>query len=163
MLLKHMERKVMNVEKKLENLGLSLPKPPKPVAAYIPAVKTGNLIFVSGQIPVVEGKLKYKGKVGRNLSVEEGYEAAKICVLNALSIIKDMIGSLDKVKRIVRVVGYVNCSDDFEEPHKVVNGASELLVKIFGEKGRHARLALGSNTLPLGAAIELEMIVEVEE
>ena len=93
MLLKHMERKVMNVEKKLENLGLSLPKPPKPVAAYIPAVKTGNLIFISGQIPVVKGKLKYKGKVGRDLSVEEGYEAARICVLNALSIIKDMIGS----------------------------------------------------------------------
>jgi enamine deaminase RidA (YjgF/YER057c/UK114 family) len=153
----------MSVEEKLKAMGLSLPKPPKPVAAYIPAVKTGNLIFISGQIPVVNGELKYKGKVGQGLSIEDGYEAAKICVLNALSIVKDMVGSLDKVKRIVRVVGYVNCSDDFEEPHKVVNGASELLVEIFGEKGRHARLALGTNTLPLGATIELEMIVEVEE
>ncbi|MHA1723188.1 MAG: RidA family protein [Candidatus Baldrarchaeia archaeon] len=153
----------MSVEKKLESLGLSLPKPPKPVAAYIPAVKTGNVIFISGQIPVVEGKVRYKGKVGQDISVEEGYEAAKICALNALSIIKDIVGSLDKVKRIVRIVGYVNCTEDFEEPHKVVNGASEFLVKIFGEKGRHARLALGSNALPLGAAIELEMIVEVEE
>ena len=154
---------MMSIEKKLESLGISLPKPPKPVAAYIPAVKTGNLIFVSGQIPVVEGKLKYKGKVGRDLSVEEGYEAAKICLLNALSIIKGIVGSLDKVERVVRIVGYVNCTEDFEEPHKVVNGASELLVEIFGDKGRHTRLALGSNTLPLGAAIELEMIVEVEE
>ena len=153
----------MSVEEKLKAMGLSLPKPPKPVAAYIPAVKTGNLIFISGQIPVVNGELKYKGKVGKDLSIEDGYEAAKICVLNALSIVKGMTGSLDKVKRIVRVVGYVNCSDNFEEPHKVVNGASELLVEIFGEKGRHARLALGTNTLPLGAAIELEMIVEVEE
>jgi len=153
----------MSVEEKLKAMGLSLPKPPKPVAAYIPAVKTGNLIFISGQIPVVNGELKYKGKVGKDLGIEDGYEAAKICVLNALSIVKGMTGSLDKVKRIVRVVGYVNCSDNFEEPHKVVNGASELLVEIFGEKGRHARLALGTNTLPLGAAIELEMIVEVEE
>ena len=153
----------MSVEEKLKAMGLSLPKPPKPVAAYIPAVKTGNLIFISGQIPVVNGELKYKGKVGKDLSIEDGYEAAKICVLNALSIVKGMTGSLDKVKRIVRVVGYVNCSDNFEEPHKVVNGASELLVEIFDERGRHARLALGTNTLPLGAAIELEMIVEVEE
>lgn len=152
----------MSVEEKLKALGLSLPKPPKPVAAYIPAVKTGNLIFVSGQIPVVNGELKFKGKVGQDLSVEEGYEAAKICVLNALSIVKDLVGSLDKVKQIVRVVGYVNCSDDFKEPHKVVNGASELLVEIFGEKGKHARLALGTNILPLGATIELELIVEVE-
>ncbi|MHA1595549.1 MAG: RidA family protein [Candidatus Baldrarchaeia archaeon] len=153
----------MGAEEKLAKLGIRLPEPPKPVAAYVPAVRVGNLIFVSGQIPMEQGELKFKGKVGKDLNVEQGYEAARLCAINALSIIKGLVGSLNKVKRVVRVTGYVNSADGFSEQHKVLNGASEFLREIFGEKGLHSRVAVGVSGLPLDAAVEVEMIVEVED
>ena len=150
------------IEEKLANMGIELPEPPKPAGAYVPSVRVQNLIFVAGQIPSVKGVLKYKGKVGSNLTIEDGYQAARICALNALSILKSELGSLDKVAGIVRVAGFVNCNNDFVDQPKVVNGASDLLMAVFGEQGRHARIAIGTNTLPLGAAIEVEFLAEVK-
>ncbi|WP_066632609.1 RidA family protein [Desulfolucanica intricata] len=152
----------MSVEEKIKTLGLSIPQAPKPVAAYIPAVKTGDYIYTSGQLPLVEGELKYKGKLGRDLSVEEGYEAAKICALNCLGIIKSMVESLDDIEKIVKLTGFVNSSEGFTEQPKVINGASLLLAQIFGDKGTHARSAVGVSELPLGAAVEVEIIVKVK-
>lgn len=151
----------MSYEAKIKELGLTLPEAPKPVAAYIPAVKSGNYVFTSGQIPFLNGELKYKGKLGKELTVEEGYEAAKLCALNCLSVIKSVIGDLDKIERIVRVGGFVNSVPEFSDQPKVINGASELLGQIFGEKGKHARAAVGSINLPINAAVEVEMLVEV--
>lgn len=153
----------MSYEAKIKELGLTLPEAPKPVAAYIPAVKSGNYVFTSGQIPFLNGELKYKGKLGKELTVEEGYEAAKLCALNCLSVIKSVIGDLDKIERIVRVGGFVNSVPEFSDQPKVINGASELLGQIFGEKGKHARAAVGSINLPINAAVEVEMLVEVRD
>jgi len=147
------------VEARLKELGLTLPSPPRPVAAYVPAIRTGNLIFVSGQLPVRDGEL-VKGRVGADLTVEEGYEAARLCVLNALAQVKAELGSLDRVERVVKLVGWVSSAPDFDQQPKVINGASELLEAIFGEKGRHARSAVSAHILPLGAAVEIELIVE---
>ncbi len=152
----------MSIEKKLKEMGLELPAAPKPVAAYVPAVKVGDYVYTSGQIPFVNGELVFKGKVGKDLDESQGYEAAKVCVLNCLSVIKAQIGSLDNIEQVVKVVGFVNSADGFTMQPKVINGASELLGALFGEKGQHARSAVGVNELPLSAACEVEMIVKVK-
>jgi enamine deaminase RidA (YjgF/YER057c/UK114 family) len=152
----------MSPEENLAKLGLSLPAPVKPVAAYVPTVRTGNLVFVAGQIPMVEGKLAKTGRLGEGVSLEEGQQLARQCVLNGLAALKAEIGDLRKVKRVVRVGAFVACTDAFADQPKVANGGSELLQQVFGEKGRHARAAVGTNALPLGAPVEIELLVEVE-
>lgn len=155
----------MGVEQKLAELNLALPPAPTPVANYVPAVQVGNFLFVSGHGPGVfkNGKLEYiRGKLGKDMTVEQGYEAAKQVTLNILQSIKGAIGDLDKVRRIVKVLGFVNCTDDFPDQPKVINGASDLLGALYGERGRHARSAVGMNQLPFGIAVEIEMVVEVE-
>lgn len=153
----------MSYEAKLKEMGLELPEAPKPVAAYVPAVKINGFVYTSGQIPFVNGELKYKGKVGGGVSEADGYEAAKVCALNCLSVVKAQIGSLDKIERVVKVVGFVNSAAGFNMQPKVVNGASELIGQIFGDAGQHARSAVGVNELPLDSAVEVEMIVKVKE
>lgn len=151
----------MDFEKKLQSLGLTLPSPPKPVATYVPVVRSGNLLFLSGMIPMVEGKMARVGKIGNDLTVEQGQEMARMTLLNGLAAIKAELGSLDGIKRIVRLGVHIASAEGFTQQSAVANGASDLLVQIFGEAGRHARLALGAAELPLGAPVELEMIVEV--
>ncbi|MBM7866831.1 RidA family protein [Heliobacterium gestii] len=151
----------MSVEAKLQEMGITLPEAPKPVAAYVPAVKAGDFIYTSGQIPFVNGELKYKGKVGKDLTAEKAYEAAKVCCLNCLGVIKGQVGDLNQVKKIVKVTGFVNSAAGFQGQPGVINGASELLGQLFGDKGQHARSAVGVNELPLDAAVEVEMIVQV--
>lgn len=147
---------------KLAELGLQLPAAPKPVAAYIPAVRTGNLVFISGQLPMKDGKLLSTGSVPDQVSLEAGQAAARQCVLNALAVLADQLGGdLGRVKRIVRLGVFVCSAAGFTEQPKVANGASELLQQIFGEQGRHARAAVGSIALPLGASVEVEMLAEV--
>ena len=150
------------VEAKLAEMNLELPTPPAPVANYVRAVRTGNLVFVSGHGPTRDGKYLFQGKVGAERTVEEGYEAAKLVMLNCLSSLKQEIGDLDRVKRIVKLLGMVNCTPDFGDQPKVINGASDLLVALYGENGRHARSAVGMGSLPGGITVEIEMIVEVE-
>ena len=155
----------MEVEKKLAEMGLALPPAPTPVANYVPAVRAGNLLFISGHglALVKDGKIHYiRGKLGKDLTVEQGYDAAKQVTLNILQSIKGAIGDLDKVRRIVKVLGFVNCTEDFPDQPKVINGASDLLVALYGERGRHARSAVGMYQLPFGIAVEIEMVVEVE-
>ena len=152
----------MTIEDKLRQMGVELPEPPKPVASYVPCVRTGNLLFVSGQVSREKGVLRYGGHVGGGLAVEEGQQAARLCALNALSAAKQALGSLDRVRRIVKLTGYVASAAGFTDQPKVVDGASTFLVELFGERGQHARAAVGVNELPLGSAVELEMIVEVE-
>jgi enamine deaminase RidA (YjgF/YER057c/UK114 family) len=151
------------VHSRLEQLGLALPEPPKPVAAYIPCVRSGNLLFISGQIPFRDGQIIASGPVPSKVSLEDAIAAARQCALNGLAIAADALGgSLDRVARIVRLGVFV-CSDPgFGDQPKVANGASEMLVEIFGESGRHARAAVGSVALPLGAAVEIEMILEID-
>ena len=150
------------VESKLNELNLSLPEAPKPVAAYIPAKQSGNLVFTAGQLPMVNGELISKGLLGQDVEIDEANKAARICTLNALAAIKGVVGDLDRVKQIVRVVGYVASVPTFTQQPAVVNGASELLLEIFGENGKHARSAVGMAVLPLNASVEIELTVEVE-
>ena len=150
-----------NIENKIKELGLQLPEPPKPLAAYIPAKQVGNLVFTAGQLPMVNGEIILKGLLGQDVEIDPAYNAAKICTLNALSAIKGVIGDLDKIKQVVRVVGYVASVPTFTQQPSVVNGASELLLEIFGENGKHARSAVGMAVLPLNAAVEIELTVEV--
>ena len=138
-----------NIENKIKELGLQLPEPPKPLAAYIPAKQTGNLVFTAGQLPMVNGEIILKGLLGQDVEIEPAYNAAKICTLNALSAIKGVIGDLDKIKQVVRVVGYVASVPTFTQQPAVVNGASEFLLEVFGDKGKHARSAVGMAVLPL--------------
>ncbi len=154
-------RGLMSYEAKLVELGITLPPPPKPVATYIPAVLTGQLLFLSGVVPFRDGKLVLEGKLGKDLTVEQGYEAARIALLNALAIVRSELGSLDRVAKVVRLIGYVASAEGFTQQPAVINGASDLLVRIFGEAGRHARAAVGAAGLPLDAPVELELIVEV--
>lgn len=153
----------MSFEARISELGIELPMAPKPLAAYVPAVRSGHFIYTSGQIATVKGELKYKGKLGENLSVQDGYQAARVCALNALSAIRALVGSLDVIEQIVKVVGFVNSAQGFNEQPQVINGASDLLQEIFGEAGRHARSAVGVNELPLDTAVEVEMIVRIKE
>ena len=150
----------MSVEDKLKELGLQLPSPPQPAGAYTPAIAAAGLVFVSGQLPLANGEIQYPGMLGRDLDIEAGYAAARLCALNALSVLKAEAGDLDKVS-IVRLGGYVAASDNFTDHPKVINGASDLMADILGTRGVHARLAVGASSLPLGAAVELEVIAVV--
>jgi enamine deaminase RidA (YjgF/YER057c/UK114 family) len=151
-----------DVEKKLKELGLTLPAPQKPIANYVKAVRSGNLVFLAGHGPSNADGTDIAGKVGRDLTVPQGYEAAKSVGLNLLTSLKAEIGDLNKVKRIVKVLGMVNCTEGFTEQPKVINGFSDLMVAVFGEKGKHARSAVGMYTLPNNISVEIEMVVEVE-
>jgi enamine deaminase RidA (YjgF/YER057c/UK114 family) len=149
------------IEDKLKELGISIPSSPKPVASYLPCVVIDNMLYISGQLPMENGNLKYTGKVS-DKNIDIGYNAAKLCILNALGVIKDSIGSLEQVERIVRVGGFVNSETGFTMQPKVINGASDLLVEIFGENGKHSRAAVGVNELPLNAMVEVELIVKIK-
>ena len=150
-------------EKKLAELGLELPVPAKPLAAYVPTVRTGNLVYVSGQGPSLNGKAQYIGQVGAERTLEEGQAAARLCALNALAQIKAEIGDLDKVKRVVKLLGWVSSAPGFAEQPAVMNGASVLLQDVFGEQGKHARSAVSAHVLPGNITVELELIVEVAD
>jgi enamine deaminase RidA (YjgF/YER057c/UK114 family) len=155
------ESEGMGYEDKLTSLGLELPEAPKPVATYVPAVRTGSLLFLSGVLPMRNGQLAYAGKLGRDLGVAEGIEAAKVAILNALAIAKQELGNLDRITQVVKVVGHVASAEGFTDQPQVLNGASDLLVAIFGEAGRHARVATGAAELPRRAAVEIEVILAV--
>ena len=152
----------MSFEAKLTELGITLPPAPKPVATYIPAVRAGDLLFLSGTGPFKDGKIVFAGKLGKDLTVEQGYEAARLTLLNALAMVRQEMGTLDRVVRVVRLTGHVASAEGFTQQPAVINGASDLLVQIFGEAGRHARLALGAAELPLNMCIELELILQVK-
>ncbi len=150
-------------EAQLKKLGIELPSPSKPVANYVKYVKTGNLIFLAGHGPCGPEAEKYRGKVGKDLSIEQGYQAARLTGICLLSTLKDAVGDLSKVKRIVKVLGMVSSDPEFYDQPKVVNGCSDLMTEVFGEKGKHARAAVGMAALPNNIPIEIEIIVEVEE
>ena len=151
----------MSYEAKLKNMGLTLPAPPKPVANYVPVVRVGDLLFLSGVLPSRDGQLIMTGKLGQELTIEQGKEASRVAVLNGLSIVKHEIGSLNQVKRIVKMVGHIASVPGFTDQPQVLNGASDLLVSLFGEAGRHARVAVGAAELPRHAPVEIELIVQV--
>lgn len=151
----------MSPEDKLKKLGINLPEIPTPLGSYIPVLQTGNLIFVSGILPLIQGKLTRQGKVGKDINLDEAREDARVVTVNALSLLKAFIGSLEKVKRCVKLTGYVASEHDFTEQPKVLNAASDLLYEIFGERGRHARSSVGVNVLPLNSPLEIEFIFEV--
>lgn len=151
------------IEKKLEKLGVILPEAPKPAAVYVPAKHfSGNLVYISGQDCRYNGELIYKGKLGSDLTIEEGYKASRQAMINTLAILKADLGDLDKIKQFVKLLGFVNSADGFVEQPYVVNGASELLEEVFGDKGTHARSALSANELPFNTPIEIETIIEIE-
>lgn len=150
-------------EEKLKELGIVLPTASKPIANYVNAVRTGNLIFLAGKGPKRADGTDVTGKVGKDLTIEQGYEAAKLVAINQLAVLKAELGDLKKVKRIVKVLGMVNCESSFTEQPKVINGFSDFMVAVFGEKGKHARSAVGMHALPNNIAVEIELIVEVEE
>ena len=150
------------VEDRLKSFGLVLPELPTPLAAYIPAKKTGQVIFTAGQLPILKGELICKGLLGQDVDVEQAYQAARICTLNALAAIKVVVKDLDQIVQVVRVVGYVASTSTFTQQPAIVNGASELLLEIFGEVGKHARSAVGVASLPLNASVEIELTVEVK-
>jgi enamine deaminase RidA (YjgF/YER057c/UK114 family) len=151
----------MSYERKLKELYLELPQPPQPLATYVPAVLAGDLLFLSGVLPMRDGQLAFSGKLGRDLTVEQGMEAARLALLNALAIAKQALGTLDRITRVVKVVGHVASVEGFVQQPQVLNGASDLLVEIFGEAGRHARVAVGAAELPRGAPVEIEMIFSI--
>ncbi|TDE33242.1 RidA family protein [Nonomuraea mesophila] len=151
----------MTPEQKLEELGLTLPPPVAPVASYVATVRTGDLVYTSGQVPMVEGKLHQTGKLGVDLGVEEGQAQARICALNAVAALKAELGELSRVRRIVKAVVFVASAPDFTAQPQVANGASDLLAEVFGEQGKHARSAVGVAALPLDAPVEVELIAEV--
>lgn len=150
------------IEARLKELGFELPVASEPRGLYAPAVVVDNLVFLSGQTARRDGKLVMQGHVGRELTVEQGYEAAQICALNALAALKQQIGDLDRVKRIVKVLGWVNSAPGFNKQPLVINGFSQLMEDVFGERGKHARSAVGANELPGGTPVEVEMIVQIE-
>lgn len=152
----------MKIEEKIKKMGIEIPEAAKPVASYVPFRRVGNLIYISGQDCRVNGKLKYEGKVGRDVTEEEAYEAARITAINLLAILKNAIRNLDSVVKIVNLHGFVNSADGFVRQPMVINGASDLLLEVFGEKGKHSRCALSANELPFNTPVEIEMIVEVE-
>ncbi|MDR3611703.1 MAG: RidA family protein [Ignavibacteriaceae bacterium] len=150
------------IEQKLKELGYSLPEPAKPLAAYIPAMKIDKMVYTSGQLPSVNGQLMYKGKIGFNFTEEDGQKAAVLSLLNCLAVIKSVCGDLDQIEHVVKLTAFINSADGFTNQPKVANGASELLLKIFGEAGKHVRSAVGVNELPLDAALEIEMTVKLK-
>jgi enamine deaminase RidA (YjgF/YER057c/UK114 family) len=151
------------IEAKLAELGIALPKPMAPIATYVPFVVVGNLVVVSGQLPAVDGRVAITGKLGGSLAVEQGQQAAQRCFINLLSQLKAAVdGDLDRVRRVVRLGGFIACTPDFTQQAQVMNGASDLAVAVFGEAGRHARTTIGVAALPLDAAVEVEGIFELE-
>jgi len=150
-------------DENIKNLGLNIPDLPKALANYVPYKIIGKTIYISGQAPVQNGELIYKGKVGSDISIEEGIEAAKLCVINIIAALKTGLeGDWDKLDSFVKLTGFVNCQDNFTDQPKIINGASDMLVEIFGDQGRHARVAVGSNALPLGIAVEIDAIVQIK-
>ena len=151
-----------NIEQRLADLGIELPEAASPAANYIPYVVTGNLVFVAGQITLWNGEIKYKGRVGDDLSVDDGYQAARLCGLNLLAQVREAAGGdLDRVNRVVKLGGFVNSTPDFTDQPEVVNGASDLMVDVFGETGKHARFALSAGALPRNVAVEIDGIFEL--
>ena len=152
----------MEIENKLSQLGHELPPAPSPVANYVMAVQTGNLVYMAGHVPVLpDGSYLHTGKLGSDLTIEQGYDCARVCILNSLSSLKGFIGDLDRVVRVVKLLCMINCDPDFGDTPSVANGASDLLVQLYGEAGRHARSAVGMGSLPDSTPVEIEMIVEV--
>lgn len=151
------------VETKLKNLGYELPKAPAPLANYVTITRSGNLLFTSGSGCFIDGKPRYQGRLGEDISIDQGYDAARITALNLLSIVKEELGELNKVKKVVKLLGFVSSTNDFYDHPAVINGASDLLVEVFGEKGKHARSAIGTSVLPFNLPVEIEMVLEVEE
>jgi enamine deaminase RidA (YjgF/YER057c/UK114 family) len=152
-----------DAETKLKEKGIVLTPPSSPVANYVNAVRVGNLLYLAGKGPQKADNTYITGKVGKDLTIEQGYEAARITAINHLAVLKNELGSLNKVKRIVKVLGMVNCTEDFKDQPKVINGYSDLMVEIFGNNGKHARSAVGMYALPFNMAVEIEVIVEIEE
>ncbi|MBM3903576.1 MAG: RidA family protein [Thaumarchaeota archaeon] len=148
------------IEDRLRQLNITLPVPPKPAGSYIPVVTSGNLAFVSGQIPMQDGKVQYTGKVPSEKSIEEAQAAAKLCAINLLAQLQANLGNLDRITKIVRVSGFVNCTSEFFEHPKIINAASDLFYNIFGEKAKHSRIAVGVSSLPLNSTVEIDMTVE---
>jgi enamine deaminase RidA (YjgF/YER057c/UK114 family) len=161
MLLSKSKEKTIKVEEKLKELGIEIPQVTAPLGSYRPAVISDKLIFVSGQLPLKEGRLVFKGKVGAEVSIEDGIQAARIAAINSVSILKNELGDLNRITRIVKVTGYVSCAPGFDMQAQVINGASDFFYEIFGEMGRHARAAVGVYELPLGAPVEIEVIAEI--
>lgn len=151
----------MDIENKLTQMGLSLPEPPRPVAAYVPALLVGDLLYLSGTTCYKDGQVLYTGRVGKEVSLEQGYEAAQQTALNLLSVIKANLGDLDRVKQIVKLNGYVNSAPDFDKQPNVINGASELLEELYGLRGKHARTSIGVSDLPAHIPVEIELIVQI--
>jgi enamine deaminase RidA (YjgF/YER057c/UK114 family) len=149
----------MMIEEKLSSLGIMLPHPPPAAGSYLPVVVSGNLAFVAGQIPVDGNQVKFTGKLE---SIETGQQAARLCIINALAQLKSALGSLDKVKRIIKLSGFVNCDPSFADHPRVINSASDLLLQLFGERGKHARIAVGASSLPLNSTVEVDLIVELD-
>ena len=148
------------IEKKIESLGIKLPTPPTPSGSYVAVIRTGNLLYISGQIPMEDGKLLYTGKVS-DKNLETAQKSARMCAINILAQLKRELGDFEKVSRIVRLSGFVNSDPEFSQHPKVINAASDLLFEIFGEKGKHSRIAVGVASLPLGSTVEIDMIVEI--
>lgn len=150
------------IEARLKEIGITVPAAAAPLASYVPTVQTGSLLFLSGQVTLKDGKREFVGKLGRDFTTEQGAEAARLCALNIVAQLKAALGDLDRVRRVVKLTGFVNAVPDFTEQPQVVNGASDLLAEIFGDKGKHARSAVGVGSLPGGVACEVEAIVEIE-
>jgi enamine deaminase RidA (YjgF/YER057c/UK114 family) len=151
----------MTPEEKISTLGIELPGAPKPLGAYVPFVRTGNLVYLSGMLPLKDGKLLMKGRLGETVSLEDAVLCARTAALNALGVMRSAVGSLDTIKQCVKISGFVASTPDFTDQPKVLNGASELMVEIFGEAGRHARVAVGVNILPMNSPVEADFIFEV--
>ena len=150
-------------EENIKNLGLNIPELPKALANYVPFKIVGKTMYISGQAPVRNGQMIYKGKVGSDISIEEGIEAAKLCVINIIAAVKTGLeGDWNKLDSFVKLTGFVNCQDSFTDQPKIINGASDMLVEIFGDQGRHARVAVGSNALPLGISVEIDAIIQLK-
>ena len=148
------------IDARLAELGITLPTPAKPVANYVPWVRTGNLVFISGQGPIGDGKILYQGRLPDTVTMEDGVKSARLCAINVVAQLRDALGGdLDRVKRIVKLVGFVNAAPDYADHPKIINGASDLMVEIFGDKGRHARAAVGVSALPFGVAVEVEATI----
>ena len=152
------------IEEKLSSIGIKLSSPPQPIGSYIPVVQSGNLIFVSGQIPLVQGTLpeKYKGKVLSKVSMTDAVEGARQCIINGLEQINKFLGNLESITKFVKITGYVNCDSSFKDHPKVINGASDFILEIFGEKGKHTRVAVGAISLPLDSVVEIDILCEVQ-
>jgi len=150
-------------EENIKNLGLNIPDLPKALANYVPYKIVGKTMYISGQAPVQNGELVYKGKVGSDIALEDGIEAAKLCVINIIAAVKTGLeGDWNKLDSFIKLTGYVNCQDNFTDQPKIINGASDMLVEIFGDQGRHSRVAVGSNSLPLGISVEIDAIVQLK-